>query len=97
MVFGWDDSFTIEKMENFFKIVLKNAVKRKAMKNLRASGKRTRKTATNTNAAQPPQGNPSNEVMNELNENFNVNENHDVANADLVENMEDDDEESNLR
>lgn len=65
MILSWDASFTMEKTEQFFKVVLKNAKKRKAMKNLPTSAKRTRKTATNSNATEPVQVNQANESINE--------------------------------
>lgn len=43
MVRSWDSKFTMGQTEQFFKLVLRNAVKRKAMKNLRSSSKRVRK------------------------------------------------------
>ncbi|CAG4981890.1 unnamed protein product [Colias eurytheme] len=38
----WDQTYTVESIENFFKTVLKNSVKRKNSKNERASTKRRR-------------------------------------------------------
>lgn len=43
MVRSWDCKFTMGQTEKFFKVVLKNSVKRKSMKNLRSSSKRVRK------------------------------------------------------
>lgn len=41
---SWDPTFTMGQTEKFFKISLKNAVKRRAMKDLRFSTKRIQKT-----------------------------------------------------
>lgn len=43
VVHNWDSTFTVQDYEKFFKIVLRNALKRKTMKNLRTSSKRTHK------------------------------------------------------
>lgn len=39
---SWDCKFTLGQTEKFFKVILKNAVKRKSMKDLRSSSKRVR-------------------------------------------------------
>ncbi|CAH0405511.1 unnamed protein product [Chilo suppressalis] len=43
MIRSWDCKFTMGQTEKFFKVILKNAVKRKSMKDLRSSSKRVRK------------------------------------------------------
>lgn len=43
MVRSWDSKFTMGQTEQFFKFVLRNAVKRKSMKDIRSSSKRVRK------------------------------------------------------
>lgn len=43
MVRSWDSKFTMGQTEKFFKAIMKNAVKRKSMKDLRSSSKRVRK------------------------------------------------------
>ncbi|XP_049886910.1 origin recognition complex subunit 1-like [Pectinophora gossypiella] len=40
MVHSWDEKFSVEDSERFFKIVLKNALKRKETKNIRSSSQR---------------------------------------------------------
>ncbi|CAG9783541.1 unnamed protein product [Diatraea saccharalis] len=49
MILSWDKSFTTDKNENFFKLVLRNAEQRKNIKNLRKPAMRTRKSKTQTN------------------------------------------------
>lgn len=44
MVNSWDSNFTDEDAEKFLKLVIRNASKRKLMKGLRQSSKRTRKS-----------------------------------------------------
>lgn len=48
MIHSWDDAFTVEASEIFFKTALKNSGKRKLMRNLRAS---VTKRRTNKNPA----------------------------------------------
>lgn len=54
MIRSWDPTFTMAQTEMFFKICLKNAVKRRAMKNLRSSSKRVRKTKLNNQKKNEP-------------------------------------------
>lgn len=61
----WDPSFTDEQMLIFFKLVLRNATKRKSMQGLRASTKRVRKSKKSRgqvdNEAIVPEGNTDGE------------------------------------
>ncbi|KAJ2939877.1 hypothetical protein O0L34_g6577 [Tuta absoluta] len=50
MVHYWDPNFTIEDNERFFKVVLRNALKRKEMKNLRATTARAKRSKTRKSA-----------------------------------------------